>query len=110
MPKDVLRVSKLSAAVRQLDCAIELWFFDKDEVSIYTLVTAAYQIIYDINKIKGTDFQSLHALPAIAASSCRFSASSAFEIVSLRCVLRSLPPFRQINISSLLSCICQYTP
>jgi hypothetical protein len=47
-----LKVSKLSAARRQLDCAIELWFLDKDEVCIQTLVAAAYQIIHDINQKK----------------------------------------------------------
>jgi hypothetical protein len=48
-----LRVSKLSAARRQLDCAIELWFLDKDDVSIQTLAAAAYQIIHDLNQKKG---------------------------------------------------------
>ncbi len=48
-----IRVSKLDAACRQLDCAIELWFADKDDVSIHTLAAAAHQIIYDINKKKG---------------------------------------------------------
>ena len=48
-----IRVSKLGAARRQLDCAIELWFADKDDVSIHTLAAAAHQIIYDINKKKG---------------------------------------------------------
>ena len=45
-----IRVSKLDAARRQLDCAIELWFAGKDEVSIHTLAAAAHQIISDINK------------------------------------------------------------
>ena len=48
-----IRVSKLDAARRQLDCAIELWFTDKDDVSIHTLAAAAHQIIHDINKKKG---------------------------------------------------------
>jgi len=48
-----IRVSKLSAARRQLGCAIELWFAGKEEVSIHTLAAAAHQIIYDINKQKG---------------------------------------------------------
>lgn len=48
-----IRVSKLDAARRQLGCAIELWFADKDDVSIHTLAAAAYQIIHDINKKKG---------------------------------------------------------
>ncbi len=56
MPKneiEKIRVSKLDAARRQLDCAIELWFADQDAVSIHTLAAAAYQIIHDINKKKG---------------------------------------------------------
>ncbi len=48
-----IRVSKLDAARRQLDCAIELWFTEKDDVSTHTLAAAAHQIIYDINKKKG---------------------------------------------------------
>ncbi len=48
-----IRVSKLNAARRQLDCAIELWFSEKDDVSIHTLAAAAHQIIYDTNKKKG---------------------------------------------------------
>ncbi len=48
-----IRVSKLDAARRQLDCAIELWFADQDAVSIHTLAAAAHQIIYDINKKRG---------------------------------------------------------
>lgn len=42
-------VSKLSAAKRQLNCAIEMWFADKDQISIHTLVVAAHQIIHDIH-------------------------------------------------------------
>lgn len=48
-----IRVSKLNAARRQLDCAIELWFADKDEVSVHTLAAAAHQIIHDIHQKKG---------------------------------------------------------
>jgi hypothetical protein len=47
-----IRVSKLDAARRQLKCAIELWFTEKDQISIHTLICAAHQIIHDINKIK----------------------------------------------------------
>ena len=48
-----IRVSKLSAARRQLDCATELCFLDGDAVSIHTLAAAAHQIIHDINKKNG---------------------------------------------------------
>jgi hypothetical protein len=43
-----LIVSKIEAAQRQLNTAIELWFHDGDEVSVHTLAAAAYQIIHDI--------------------------------------------------------------
>jgi hypothetical protein len=47
------RISKLAAARRQLETAIELWFLDKDPVSIHTLAAAAYQIVHDINDKRG---------------------------------------------------------
>jgi hypothetical protein len=50
---DYHTVTKLEAAQRQLDTAIELWFRDGDAVSIHTLVGAAYQILYDPNKKRG---------------------------------------------------------
>jgi hypothetical protein len=46
-------ITKLEAAERQLDCAIELWFRDADQVSIHTLARAAYDIIHDINEHRG---------------------------------------------------------
>jgi hypothetical protein len=48
-----IRISKIEAASRQLDCAIELWFADKDQVSIHTLAAAAYQIVHDIKTERG---------------------------------------------------------
>lgn len=47
------KISKISAARRQLDCAVELWFRDGDMVSIHTLVFAAYEIFNDLNKKHG---------------------------------------------------------
>jgi hypothetical protein len=49
----LLKVSKLDAARRQLDTAIELWFREADQISIHTLVFAAFEIIQDINKKHG---------------------------------------------------------
>jgi len=46
-------IKKLEAAQRQLNCAIELWFNDGDEVSIHTLAAAAYQITHDIKRHNG---------------------------------------------------------
>jgi hypothetical protein len=50
---DKRRISKIEAARRQLDCAIELWFMDGDDVSIHTLAGAAYQIIHDLKEHRG---------------------------------------------------------
>lgn len=43
-------ITKLDAARRQLRTAIELWFADGDPVSIHTLLSAAYQIVHDLNR------------------------------------------------------------
>lgn len=45
-----ISITKLDAARRQLETAIILWFHEGDPVSIHTLVAAAYQILYDLNK------------------------------------------------------------
>ncbi len=47
-----IKISNLDAARRQLQTAIELWFHDKDPVSIHTLTMSAHQIVYDLNKKK----------------------------------------------------------
>jgi len=54
-----IRISKLEAAKRQLDCAIELWFQEKDEVSVHTLLTASYGVIRDVNRHRRTMFETL---------------------------------------------------
>ena len=43
-------ITKLEAAKRQLDCALELFFDEKDAVAIHTLACAAHQVIHDINR------------------------------------------------------------
>ena len=55
-----VRISKIEAARRQLDCAIQLWFLDGDEVSIHTLTVAAYQIIHDIKAHRGEKRELLY--------------------------------------------------
>jgi hypothetical protein len=55
-----IKIAKLEAACRQLDCAIQLWFLDGDEVSIHTLVAAAHQIIHDVKKHKGVSAELLY--------------------------------------------------
>jgi hypothetical protein len=52
-------IPKIEAARRQLDTAIELWFMEKDEVSVHTLAYAAYQIIHDINAHRRTAHEGL---------------------------------------------------
>jgi len=49
----ILTVTKLDAARRQLNTAIELWFTDGDEVSIHTLAFAAHEIIHRAYRSKG---------------------------------------------------------
>lgn len=45
-----INTTKLDAALRQLETAIILWFNEADALSIHTLVSAAYQLLYDLNK------------------------------------------------------------
>ncbi len=52
-------VSKLEAAKRQLNLAIELWFMGRDDVSVHTLAAASYQIIHDLNEHHGTSHTNL---------------------------------------------------
>jgi hypothetical protein len=47
---DKLAITKIDAAIRQLETAITLWFHSGDPVSIATLGYAAYEIIYALNK------------------------------------------------------------
>jgi hypothetical protein len=46
-------ITKLDCVRRQLETAVILWFHEGDPVSIHTLVAAAYQILYDLNKVCG---------------------------------------------------------
>ena len=48
-----IQVSKLDAACRQLESAIELFFADRDPVSIHTLAAAAYNLLADVCKATG---------------------------------------------------------
>ena len=48
-----LKVSKLDAAKRQLEMAIELFFMQRDPVSVHTLAAAAYQLLADLNEHRG---------------------------------------------------------
>jgi hypothetical protein len=57
-----MKVSKLDAARRQLDCAIRLWINDDDPVSIHTLAFAAFEIINDLNAKRGNKAVTLQGL------------------------------------------------
>ena len=48
-----LKISKLDAAKRQIETAIRLYFGMGDPVSTHTLISAAYNVIRDINKKRG---------------------------------------------------------
>jgi len=48
-----MQLTKLEAARRQLETAVKLYFGHGDEVSIQTLVAAAYAIVRDINEHRG---------------------------------------------------------
>jgi hypothetical protein len=48
-----LTVTKMDAARRQLDVAIELWFIGGDPVAVHTLAAAAHEIIHTLFKKKG---------------------------------------------------------
>ncbi len=48
-------ISKLDAAKRQIDTAINLFFRESDPVSIHTLVSAAYEILIALAKYQGVN-------------------------------------------------------
>ena len=60
-PEDdvIISVTPLVAAIRQLECAVELWFLDADAVSIHTLSAAAHQVVHDIHKKRCLDKELL---------------------------------------------------
>jgi hypothetical protein len=45
-----IRLTKLEAARRQLNTALELWFDDKDPVSIHVLAFSAYDVVHAVSK------------------------------------------------------------
>lgn len=50
-----LHVSKLDAARRQLETAIQLYFSNADPVSMHTLAAAGYNVVRDVGSNRGTD-------------------------------------------------------
>lgn len=53
-----IKVDKITAAIRQLEMAIELFFNDRDEISVHTLAAAAFEILKDIANQKGISFST----------------------------------------------------
>ena len=47
------KISKLDAARRQLEMAINLYYFDRDFVSVHTLASAAHEVLADLLKHHG---------------------------------------------------------
>lgn len=48
-----MEIDKLEAARRQIETSIEMYFLDKDFVSLHTLTGAANEILRDIGNLKG---------------------------------------------------------
>lgn len=53
MKRETITVTKLDAARRQFNTALEMWFHDSDPIATHTLAAAAYQIFHDINTKRG---------------------------------------------------------
>ena len=58
----IVRLSKIEAARRQIESAIWLWFVDDDMVSVHTLAAAAHRTLVDLANLWGAS-----AWPATAA-------------------------------------------
>jgi hypothetical protein len=56
------RISKLDAARRQLETAINLFFYERDIVSIHTLSAAAFNIVSDIANRKDVDKKTVRGI------------------------------------------------
>lgn len=64
MNKEVKRIQidKLTAAKRQLETSIQLFFNEADEISIHTLAAASFEILKDVAKSKNADTSTKHKL------------------------------------------------
>ena len=61
-------ITKLEAGRRQLQVAIELWFFDQDPIAIHTLAHAAYEVIHGVSNALGRDMPLLWDSPTFSAT------------------------------------------
>lgn len=43
-----VKISKLEAAERQLNCAIRMYFDEEDQLAVHTISRAAFRILYDV--------------------------------------------------------------
>lgn len=59
-----IKISKLDAAKRQIETAIQLWLYFGDPVSIHTLTAAGHQLLHDIGKKQGMS-SVIRGLPGI---------------------------------------------
>jgi hypothetical protein len=53
MSDGLVTITKLDAMQRQLDCAIEMWFSDRDLVAIHTLLSSSHEILHTLFRKKG---------------------------------------------------------
>lgn len=54
------KISKLDAARRQLEMAINLYFFDRDFVSVHTLAAASFRLLSDLLEHHDVPYQSMN--------------------------------------------------
>ncbi|MGE0613342.1 MAG: hypothetical protein AB7O70_13445 [Hyphomicrobiales bacterium] len=53
-----VHVTKIAAAVRQLNAAIRMFFTKEDELAIHTVAAAAFRVLRDVTKKRGRDFHA----------------------------------------------------
>ena len=53
LPKGFVLITRMDAAIGQLETAILLWFFEKDLASIHTLTVAAQELLHHTGKPRG---------------------------------------------------------
>jgi hypothetical protein len=54
-PLDSITLTKIEAAHRQIETALNLWFHEGDPVSIHTLAAAAHRVVHDVAEYHGLD-------------------------------------------------------
>ena len=77
-----VHLTKIAAAKSQLDTAIRLFFAHDDELSIHTLVAAAFRINRDLIEKRGTDFEAEVLRAGLYAMAKQYRAGTLSENVS----------------------------